>query len=81
MMKLTGEIDKRRHVESMLCCAETETEKLKLERVRLQIKIDELKLKLQEGNNNFNNLLYRGDNSTIGVPDTRQYYQIFAKNI
>jgi hypothetical protein len=49
-MKLTGETDKRREVESQLNCAEDEKEKLKLERVRLQIKMDELRMKLQQGN-------------------------------
>lgn len=50
LMKLTGETDKRREVESQLNCAEDEKEKLKLERVRLQIKMDELRMKLQQGN-------------------------------
>lgn len=49
MMKLTGEIDKRRHVESQLHICEVEKEKLKLDRVRLQLKMDELKMKLQQG--------------------------------
>ena len=49
MIKLTGETDKRRQVESHLHSAEVENEKLKLERVRLQIKMDELKMKLQQG--------------------------------
>ncbi|CAB4000594.1 Hypothetical predicted protein [Paramuricea clavata] len=51
LMKLTGETDKRREVESQLNCAEDEKEKLKLERVRLQIKMDELRMKLQQAEN------------------------------
>jgi hypothetical protein len=49
MMKLTGETDKRRQIESQLNSAEKEKEKLKLERVRQQIKMDELKMKLRQG--------------------------------
>lgn len=56
MMKLTGETDKRRQVESQLHSVEVEMEKFKLECVRLQIKNNEYSMKLKqlkEGNVNF----------------------------